>query len=120
MIDEKKEECCGMIDNKPYVRRFVTPNKVVAATPFPRYDIETKVKSGFAQINQKNDLTALTAVASKPWQKYSFDQITHGTKIYVDASKYITPWAKKIYHLPELGDFILVPDEEIVLVTYGL
>lgn len=87
-------------------------NKQVACTPFQRKSVETQVKSAFATVKNKIDLTPLKVVFAG---KVGDVGIAPGWTVYVRSDGFLT-YGKEEFEL--LGKkFILVPEDRIIFVT---
>lgn len=86
-------------------------NRHIACEPFKTTDIKLEVKSGFATLAQKTSLTKLKVLAGT-------SDIPNGSFIFLPSEHCKMPWAQKdkVFKLENGTEFILVPEEMILLV----
>lgn len=97
----------------PYTPRFEVPNKKVAVEPFPVVEKKAEVRGGVLAPMNQSALTGLKVVFGSP-------AFVEGTTVYVRTKLQTgSTYAREIFEV-EGRKFILVPEEEIVLLDRGV
>lgn len=92
-----------------------TVNKDVACTPFPAHAVEAqKLPSGLVLCAPRTNLAALTVMAD-----YEPLKLHKGDVAYVPLEFANSVWGKRKLTVPQVGEFILVPADQIHLVVEG-
>jgi hypothetical protein len=90
---------------------FKTVNKEVACTPFVTRSIEPQRQaSGFITAAPRTNLVALTVLAA-----HESLGLLPGSQVYVPQEFANSAWGKKVMKLDGVGEFILVPADQIYL-----
>lgn len=88
-----------------------TVGKDVACTPFTTRSIEpVKQASGFVTAAPRTNLVPLRVVAD-----YDLLELTAGDLVYVPQEFCNTPWGKRVLKVEGVGEFILVPADQVHL-----
>lgn len=87
-----------------------TYNKTLIVEPFPSYSVKSKVSSGFAELEQKINMTPLKVIIGNKQH-----DILAGDVVWVEAEQYKQPWAKKIFNIDN-QPCIVLPEEFIQFV----
>jgi hypothetical protein len=98
-------------ENLKSARKLQNPrveNRRLACELFPSRVVEKKVKSSFATAEQKSALTGLKVI-------FGNENYWVGQTVYVEAESFASSWGKRVYTL-DGKDFILVPEEAILMV----
>ncbi len=91
---------------------YATVNKKIACTPFAVKAAATKVENGFATVENKAALTALTVVFPGRLEE---GPVEVGNKVYVKADGFLT-YGKEEFEV-DGKRFILVPSDRICMVS---
>lgn len=83
-------------------------NGFIATEPFPTREIRATVKSAFAVVEQRKNLTPLKVL-------FDSENVKAGATIYVRGDDCKAPWAGNVMELDGM-QFILVPKANVVLV----
>lgn len=84
-------------------------NRQLAVEPFKKTGIESRVNNGFSIIKEKASLKRLKVIIGN-------DNINAGDFVYIYEELFRQPWASKVYTLEGVGDFILLPESEVLIV----
>lgn len=87
---------------------------VFCSKPFEVKHLKTKVKSGFATVEQKSELVALELIMNCSFtDRFNGLMVPIGHKILVKADGYAQSWARQVLEY-EGQEFIIVPEDAVI------
>jgi hypothetical protein len=90
-------------------------NGKVACAPFVSMSVEKEIRGGMACPKQRGTMTKLEVVLDSG--KGAGNWYSKGSSVWVRAEQFQLQWAKDVFDL-DGTKFILVPEEQILLVQY--